>query len=133
MLHAQKFSGARQHDDKEKICKTFLLLRPKATTVIFLIFVVCRWYLLQQQKMLPKCCPTIKKTFLFRTFFSKSLSNVSTDPGHRCYTFLTKIVHTKKIFTFSTLRCFSSKLTVQKLSFDHKVHCPKKSNEILNY
>ena len=43
--HEKKISGARQHDDKEKICKIFLLLRPKATTPIFFTFVVfcCYW------------------------------------------------------------------------------------------
>ena len=29
--HAQNISGARQHDDKEKICQKILLLRKKTT------------------------------------------------------------------------------------------------------
>ena len=75
--HAQNMSGARQHDDKEKIYHKILLLRPKATIVIFshLLFFVaicCR-----NKKMLPKYCPTIKERFLFKKVFSKSISNVS--------------------------------------------------------
>ena len=72
--HAQNISGARQHDDKEKIYHKILLLRPKATIVIFFTFVV---FCCRNKKMLPKCCSTIKESFLFRKVFSKSLSNVS--------------------------------------------------------
>ena len=35
------------------------------------------------KKMLPECCPTKKENILFRKFFSKILSNVSSDPCHR--------------------------------------------------
>ena len=75
--HAQNISGARQHDDKEKIYHKILLLRPKATNLNFFTVVVFCCYLLPQQKMLPKCCPTLNKHFLLRKFFSKSVSNVS--------------------------------------------------------
>ena len=48
----------------------FMLLRLKATTPNFshLLFFVAAT---------KKCCPTIKERFLFKTFFSKSISNVS--------------------------------------------------------
>ena len=75
--HAQNISGARQHDDKEKIYHKILLLRPKATIVIFFTFVVFVAICCRNKKMLPKCCPTLNKHFLLRKFFSKSVSNVS--------------------------------------------------------
>jgi len=46
--------------------------------LLFFVAIGC-----SNKKMLPKCCPTKKKTFLFRKFFSKILSNVSSDPCHR--------------------------------------------------
>ena len=75
--HAQNISGARQHDDKEKIYHQSLLLRPKATIVIFFTFVVFCCYLLPQQKNVAKMLLNIKEKILSRKFFSKSLSNVS--------------------------------------------------------
>ena len=61
--HANKFSGARQHDDKEKICKNILLLRPKSTTPNFFTFVGFCCYLLSQQKNVAKMLPNNKGTF----------------------------------------------------------------------
>ena len=81
--HAKTFQ-VRANMMIKKICKKNLLLRPKATTPIFshlLFFFVAIGC--SNKKMLPKCCPTKKKTFLFRKFFSKILSNVSSDPCHR--------------------------------------------------
>ena len=51
--HAKKFSGACQHDDKQKICKNNLLLRPKATTPIFshLLFFCCQNVAQQKRKI----------------------------------------------------------------------------------
>ena len=68
--HAQKFSGARQHDDKEKIYHKILLLRPKATNLNF--FHIC-CYLLPQQKNVVKMLPNTKQTF----FVKESLQNLS--------------------------------------------------------
>ena len=61
--HAQNISGARQHDDKEKIYHNFLLLRPKATIDIFFTSVVFVAICCRNKKMLPKCCPTLNKHF----------------------------------------------------------------------
>ena len=69
--HAQKFSGARQQDDKEKIYHQSLLLRPKATIVIFFTFVVFCCYLLPQQKNVAKMLPNTKQTFFVKKIFLK--------------------------------------------------------------
>ena len=69
--HAQNISGARQHDDKEKICHQNLLLRPKATNPIFFTFVVFCCYLLPQQKNVAKMLPNIKRTFFVKEIFLK--------------------------------------------------------------
>ena len=54
-----------------------MLLRPKATIVIFshLLFFVA--ICCSNKQMLPKCCPTLNKQFLLKTFFSKSVFHVS--------------------------------------------------------
>ena len=78
----------------KKICCYDQKQQPPIFSLLLVFVVIC----CRNKKMLLKCCPTIKEHFLFRKFFSKSLSNVSTDPGHRWYTFLTKILHTKKKF-----------------------------------
>ena len=54
--HAQNISGARQHDDKEKIYHKILLLRPKATIVIFSTFV---FFLLLFVAATKKCCQNV--------------------------------------------------------------------------
>ena len=69
--HAQKFSGARQHDDKEKIYHKILLLRPKATNLNFFTFVVFCCYLLPQQKNVAKMLPNTKQTFFVKKIFLK--------------------------------------------------------------
>ena len=69
--HAQNISGARQHDDKEKIYHKILLLRPKATIVIFFTFVVFCCYLLAQQKNVAKMLPNTKQTFFVKKIFLK--------------------------------------------------------------
>ena len=45
---------------------------PKFSHLLFFVAICCR-----NNKMLPKCCPTIKKHFLFKKIFSKSISDVS--------------------------------------------------------
>ena len=70
--HAQNISGARQHDNKEKIYHKILLLRPKATIVIFFTFVVFCCYLLPQQKNVFKMLPNTKQTlFVKKNFLQK--------------------------------------------------------------
>ena len=69
--HAQNISGARQHDDKEKICQKNLLLRPKATNPHFFTFVVFCCYLLPQQKNVAKMFPNTKQTFFVKEIFLK--------------------------------------------------------------
>jgi len=59
-----------------------LLLRPKTTAPNF--FQICCFLLVfvaATKKCCQNVCSTIKKTFLFRKFFSKSLSNVSSGTG----------------------------------------------------
>ena len=75
--HTKNFSGARQHDDKEKICQKFCCYDQKQQSPIFshLLFFVAICY--RNKRMLPECCPAIKENFLFRNFLSKSHSNVS--------------------------------------------------------
>ena len=51
---------------------------PFFSHLLFFVAIGC-----SNKKILPKCCSTKKKTFLFRKFFSKILSNVSSDPCHR--------------------------------------------------
>ena len=58
-------------------------------------------------KMLSKCCPAIKENFLFRKFFSKSLSNVSSDSGHKEGGGNFEMNHVFASYTFS----FTVKLT----------------------
>ena len=69
--HAQNISGARQNDDKEKICYKNLLLRPKATKPNFPTVVVFCCYLLPQQKNVAKMLPNIKQTFFVKEIFLK--------------------------------------------------------------
>ena len=69
--HAQNISGARQHDDKEKICHQNLLLRPKATNLNFFTFVVFCCYLFPQQKNVAKMLPNTKQTFFVKENFLK--------------------------------------------------------------
>ena len=67
--HAQNISGARQHDDKEKIYHKILLLRPKATNLNFFTVVVFCCYLLPQQKNVAKMLPNTKQTFFVKEIF----------------------------------------------------------------
>ena len=56
----KNFSGARQHDDKEKICKKNFVATTKSNNPNFFTFVVFCCYLLQQQKNVAKMLPNNK-------------------------------------------------------------------------
>ena len=80
--HTKKFSGARQHDDKKKSVNKFCCYDQKQQPPFFSHL----FFLLLLVVATKKCCQNVaqqKKTFLFRKFFSKILSNVSSDPCHR--------------------------------------------------
>ena len=68
---------------KKKSVKTFCCYDQNQQLLIFSLLLFFVGICCRNKKMLPKCCPRMKKYFLLRKFFSKSLSNVSSDPGHR--------------------------------------------------
>ena len=94
-MHAKKFQVRANIMIKKKSVKKFVATTKSNNIhfshLLFFVAIGC-----SNKKRLPKCCPTIKKTFLFRNFFSKSLSNVSRDFGHRGANFGTYYVFAGK-------------------------------------
>ena len=104
---------------KKKSVKKKFVATTKSNNPNFFTFVVFCCYLLQQQKNVAKMLPTIKEKILFRKFFSKSISNVSSDIGYKgggvfCATYLCIcIIYTKIFFyahTGSTFLCTQRKI-----------------------
>ena len=86
---------------KKKSVKTFCCYDQNQQPLIFSLLLFLVGICCRNKKMLPKCCPRMKKYFLLKNFFSKSLSNVSSDPGHRWSIFFSeKGRHKKKIPTY---------------------------------
>ena len=64
----------------------------------FFVAIRCR-----NKKILSKYCSTIKENFLFQKNFSKSLSNVSSDPGHMG-------VNLDMNYVFTSILCYVGRL-----------------------
>ena len=90
---------------KKKSVKTFCCYDQNQQPLIFSLLLFFVGICCRNKKMLPKCCPRMKKTFLFRKFSSKSLSNVSSDPGHRWSIFFSEKGRHKKKFPHGSCFC----------------------------